>query len=89
VGVRHRSSFASLAAAATLLLLVAAGGWYKRRYSAFYVSEAQMNRKVEYFDPIDEQLEDGGYEALMYKKFTILNHLQSHTVRPPSTVHAI
>ena len=38
----------------------------ERRYSAFYVSEAQMNRKVEYFDPIDEQLENGGYEALMY-----------------------
>jgi hypothetical protein len=46
----------------------------ERRYSAFYVSEAQMNRKVEYFDPIDEQLENGGYEALMY----FLKHFPVH-----------
>jgi hypothetical protein len=38
----------------------------ERRYSALYISEAQMNRKMEYFDPIDEELESGGYEALMY-----------------------
>lgn len=38
----------------------------ERRYLALYVSEAQMNRKMEYFDPIDEELEDGGYQAFMY-----------------------
>ena len=38
----------------------------ERRYSAFYVSEAQLNNKVEYFDPIDVELENGGYEAFMY-----------------------
>jgi hypothetical protein len=38
----------------------------ERRYSALYVSEAQMNKKVEYFDPIDVELENGGYEAFMY-----------------------
>jgi hypothetical protein len=40
--------------------------WDERRYSALYVSEEQMNKKEEYFDPIDAQLDNGGYEALMY-----------------------
>jgi hypothetical protein len=38
----------------------------ERRYSVLYVSEAHMNQKVEYFDPLDAHLEAGGYEAFMY-----------------------
>ena len=38
----------------------------ERRYTALYVSAAHQKDKVGYFDPIDEELESGGYEALMY-----------------------
>jgi hypothetical protein len=38
----------------------------ERRYLALYLSESQMNKKAEYFDRIDEELENGGYQAFMY-----------------------
>jgi len=38
----------------------------ERRYMALYVSAAHQRQKTEYFDPIDEELENGGYEALMH-----------------------
>jgi hypothetical protein len=60
----------------------------ERRYSALYVSEAHLNQKVEYFDPIDEQLENGGYEALMYflmhfpyQKYNLTRGLETEALR--------
>ena len=45
----------------------------ERRYMALYVSAAHQKDKIGYFDPIDKELENGGYEALMYffKNFDI------------------
>ena len=38
----------------------------ERRYMALYVSAARQKDKAGYFDPIDKELESGGYEALMH-----------------------
>jgi hypothetical protein len=63
----------------TRALLTANDGWVipatfdERRYVALYISVAHQKDKTGYFDPIDEELDNGGLGALMYffKNFNI------------------